>query len=435
AGEPSRVPPAGGNRHGARQVSSGGGRMNLLAELREGLLIALDAIRANKLRSLLTTLGIVIGVVTVTLMGTAIDGLNRAFLNSVSVLGADVLHVDRFSWFIRTRQEWLKAQSRREITLDQVRALERELTLARAVAPVATIRSPVSRKNRRSDGVTVVGTTEQFLHTGGMSVALGRFLSPEETGGGRPVCVLGTEVATNLFQGDPPLGQTVRVGPHKFEVVGVLARQGSFMGEFSLDNQVIIPVRQLVASFWSNPSFQIQVKALTPEQIDELKEEVRGVLRKIRKVPPGDEDDFSINQQEALLAAFYRVAGTIAAVGLFITGLSLFVGGIGIMNIMFVSVAERTREIGVRKAIGARRRAILVQFLIEAAAICGLGGLIAVAIAWPLTLLLQQALPARLSLPVVGVALGVSLCTGVVSGFLPAWRASRLNPVDALRSE
>jgi putative ABC transport system permease protein len=152
-------------------------------------------------------------------------------------------------------------------------------------------------------------------------------------------------------------------------------------------------------------------------------------------VAPGEPDDFAINQQEQFIEKFHKVGGMIATVGLFITGLSLFVGGIGIMNIMFVSVAERTREIGIRKAIGAKRRTILIQFLIEAASICVLGGLIALAIAYPLTYLMSRFLPAILSLPVVGIALAVSALTGVVSGFFPAWRAARMNPVDALRNE
>jgi putative ABC transport system permease protein len=159
------------------------------------------------------------------------------------------------------------------------------------------------------------------------------------------------------------------------------------------------------------------------------------VLRKIRRVPPGAEDDFSINQQEMFIEKFHRVAGTIAAVGLFITGLSLFVGGIGIMNIMFVSVAERTREIGIRKAIGARRRTILLQFLIESAGICLLGGLVGLAIAFPLTFVMNKFLPATMSATSVAAALSVALLTGVVSGFLPAWRAARMDPVDALRNE
>ena len=157
-------------------------------------------------------------------------------------------------------------------------------------------------------------------------------------------------------------------------------------------------------------------------------------MRKVRRLEPDQPDDFSVNQQDQFVKIFHKLGGTIAAVGLFITGLSLFVGGIGIMNIMFVSVAERTREIGIRKAIGARRRTILVQFLIEAASICLLGGLLALAIAWPLTWIIQKFLPTNLSLPIVGIALLVSLVTGLVAGALPAWRAARLNPVDALRS-
>src|SRR5207302_2794242 len=189
------------------------------------------------------------------------------------------------------------------------------------------------------------------------------------------------------------------------------------------------------ASFWNYPDHQVQVKVKDLGQLEEAREELRSALRKIRRLAPNEPDDFAINQQDQFVAMFHRVAGTIAAVGFFITGLSLFVGGIGIMNIMFVSVAERTREIGIRKAIGAKRRTILLQFLIEAASICLIGGVIALAIAWPMTLLMGKIMPAVLSLPVVSMALIVALLTGIVSGFFPAWRAARMNPVDALRNE
>ena len=409
--------------------------MNLLTELIEGIRIAGGSIRANKLRSSLATLGIVIGIVTVTLMGTAIVGLNGAFLRSISSLGTDVLHVSRFSWFMNSYAEWLKVQNRQEITLAQVRALEEQLTLASAVAPYAEWNAPVRYKKRSSQRVTVVGTTEKFLITGGVNVAQGRFLLDTEVAGGRPLCVLGSQVASNLFLNDTPLGKSIRLGDYVFEVIGVLEQQGSFMGAFSLDNQVIIPVKQMLACFSSRPYFAIQVKAISLERLEETKEELRGVLRKIRRVPPGAEDDFSINQQEMFIEKFHKVAGTIAAVGLFITGLSLFVGGIGIMNIMFVSVAERTREIGIRKAIGARRRTILLQFLIESAGICLLGGLVGLAIAFPLTFVMNHFLPATMSVTAAAAALSVALLTGVVSGFLPAWRAARMDPVEALRNE
>jgi putative ABC transport system permease protein len=409
--------------------------MTLLAEIREGVRISGGAIRANKMRSALATLGIVIGIVTVTLMGTAIQGLNAAFLRSISSLGADVLHVSRQSWFIRSYSEWVKVRNRRDITLSQVKQLEEQLTLARAVAPVAEWRAPVRYKNRQSQRVIFIGTTEEFLFTSGVNVAQGRFLLDSESAGGRPVCVIGTQVASNLFLNDTPLGKSIRSGEFPFEVVGVLEPQGTFLGEFSLDNQVIIPVKQFMACFHSSPSFRIQVKAISLEQLDEAKEEVRGVMRKLRRVAPGEDDDFAINQQETFINTFNRVAGTIAAVGLFITGLSLFVGGIGIMNIMFVSVAERTPEIGIRKAIGARRRTILLQFLIESAGICVLGGLVGLGIAFPLTFLINKFLPATMSWTAAGIALVVALITGIASGFFPAWRAARMNPVDALRNE
>jgi putative ABC transport system permease protein len=409
--------------------------VKLLAELKEGFGISWGAIRANKMRSVLATLGIVIGVVTVTLMGTAIEGLNRAFLKSISAIGADVLYVQRFDWMIHTHSEWLRQQKREPIRLVHANALEKQFTLAQSVAPAVDIQQPVKYKNRTSSSVTVIGTTDRYMLTSALGLMQGRFMSGPESDGGRPVCVLGCEVATNLFRAESPLGKRVKVGPRSFEVIGVLEKQGSFMGAFSLDNQVIIPLKQLMMGFWNDPDLQIQVKVGNVAQLEEAKEELRSVMRKIRRVEPSEPDDFSINQQDQFVNMFHRVAGTIAAVGLFITGLSLFVGGIGIMNIMFVSVAERTREIGIRKAIGAKRRNILLQFLVEAACICTLGGLIALAIAWPMTFLIRNFLPATLSLTVVSIALAVSLVTGVVSGFLPAWRAARMNPVDALRNE
>jgi putative ABC transport system permease protein len=408
--------------------------MNFLAELREGTGISWSAIRANKMRSVLTTLGIVIGIVTVTLMGTAITGLNRAFLKNISFIGADVFYVDRFDWFVNSHEDWMKMQKRKKLTLAQASALRDQLTMARAVAPVAEGSEAVRYKRRGSDSVHTIGTTDQYLLTSSVGVALGRFMSPAEAAGGRPVCIIGCDVATNLFQRDNPLGSRIKIGGGSFEVIGVLEKQGTFLGLFSLDNQVIVPLPQFTASFWNNPDYTFQVKAKELEQRDEAREEVRAVMRKIRRLAPNEPDDFAINQQDQFVKIFHQLGGTIAAVGVFITGLSLFVGGIGIMNIMFVSVAERTREIGIRKAIGAKRRTILMQFLIEAASICLLGGLIGLAIAWPITLLVQKVLPATLSLFVVGIALLVSLVTGVLSGFFPAWRAARMNPVDALRS-
>jgi putative ABC transport system permease protein len=368
-------------------------------------------------------------------MSTAIEGINQAFKQSISALGSDVLFVNRWSWFINSHEEWLKVSRRKEISWDQYEAILKNVTLAKAVAPVADIRRPVKYKNRQSERVDVIGSTDQFAETAGLSIVEGRFMTASEADGGRPVAVVGYQVATNLFVGESPLGKRVKVGNESVEIIGVLQPQGSFLGAFSLDNRMIIPIRFLATAFRYWPDYEIQVKAISVERLEETKEELRGIMRRVRKVRPGEADDFSINQQEMFLNTFNRVAGMIAAGGLFITGLSLFVGGIGIMNIMFVSVAERTREIGIRKAIGAKRRAILIQFLSEAAGICLMGGLIGLGIAVLAMFGLRQFIPATMSFQIVGIALLVATLTGLVSGFLPAWRAARMNPVDALRSE
>jgi putative ABC transport system permease protein len=409
--------------------------MNLLTELREGLAIAWSAIRANKLRSVLTTLGIVIGIVTVSLMGTAIEALNRSFLKAISSIGADVLYVQRENWGgSDTEEEWRKVQKRQRLTIEQASALERELTTARAVAPMAFDQRLVKYEKRSAAGVTIIGTTDQLLLTGGISIADGRFLSAADAEGGRPVCVIGSAVATNLFPRESPLGKKISIEQRPFEVIGVLEKQGDMFGQF--DNQAVIPLQQLTAGFRHTRELEmIQVKIKNVAELENARDELHSAMRRIRHLAPGDPDDFAINQQEQILGIIHKVTAVIGGIGLFITGLSLFVGGIGIMNIMFVSVAERTREIGIRKAIGAKRRTILLQFLVEAATICLIGGAIGLGIAWPLTLVLGQYIPASLSPTVVSLALLVSLVTGVLSGFFPAWRAARMNPVDALRNE
>jgi putative ABC transport system permease protein len=408
--------------------------VNFFTELKEGLAISWGAIRANKMRSMLTTLGIVIGIVTVTLMGTAIEGLNHAFMDSISVIGADVFYVQRQEWGPRSDAEWREMQKRRPITLEQSRALEKSLNLAEAVAPMAFTEQLIKYDKRSAKDVTIIGGTDQLILTGSITIGDGRFFSAAESDGGRALCVLGAQVATNLFPREPALGKRVVIGMRPFEVVGVLEAQGSLFGDF--DNRAIIPIEQLMTTFVHTHDVTIiKVKVSDASDMDNAREELHTAMRRIRRLAPTDPDDFAINQQDQILAMVHRVTGTIAAVGLSITGLSLFVGGIGIMNIMFVSVAERTREIGIRKAIGAKRRTILLQFLIEAAAICLIGGAIGLGIAWPFTFALGKFLPASLSPMIVSIALVVSLITGVLSGFFPAWRAARMNPVDALRNE
>ncbi len=411
--------------------------MNLWTEITEGARISAEAIRGNLLRSILTTLGVVIGIVTVTLMATALEGLNGAFQEAISFVGTDVLYVDQREWFVDSGAKWAAMAKRNKITRAQARSVEDAMNMARGVAPMVMHQTDsIRRKNRSSGLVTIIGTNEQFLVTGGVTLATGRFLTKTEANTNRDLCVIGADVAEKLFVNESPLGQKIRAGSESLQVIGVLEKRGSVLGQVSLDNQIIIPIGKMFRGFRYDPSCTIQVKVGDPTQIESAREELRGHLRKIRKVPPGQDDDFAINQQEQLLAQFRKVSGVIATAGFFITGLSLFVGGIGIMNIMFVSVAERTHEIGIRKAIGAKRRTILLQFLIEAASICLIGGIIALVCARGLVEVARRYLPhVALSPSVVLLALTVAIVTGLVAGFLPAWRAARMSPVDALRNE
>jgi putative ABC transport system permease protein len=410
--------------------------MNLLFELREGFGISWAALRANKMRSVLATLGIVIGILTVTLMGAAINGLNQAFIKNVSSLGADVFYVSRFKWFNNSYEDWANMRKRPPIRLVDAEALAKNLTLAAAVVPEITDEDTVKYKTRSADSVQINGTTEAFLQVRGYGVAQGRFFTAADGEGSQPVCVIGSDVATNLFRGESPLGARIKIANQSFQVVGVLEKQGMMFGD-SQDNRVIIPIREFLADIWNSPSIdQIIVKANGRAQLDEDQEELRQMMRQVRHLRPDQLDNFSINQQDQIVKWFHEQTAVIAGIGLFITSLALFVGGIGIMNIMFVSVIERTREIGVRKAIGAKHRTILLQFLIEAASICLLGGIIALGIAWLATLAVTKWLfPANLSAGIVIISVLVSVLTGVVSGFLPAWRAARMDPVEALRSE
>ena len=414
--------------------------MTWTVELRESARIAFHAIRTNTLRSGLTSLGVVIGILTVTLVGTMLNGMTQSFNRSVSSLGADVLFVGRFPWM--TFDDNRKFRNRKEITMEQVRELERQLTTALAVAPQAEDYGvSLYQGNRRAKGVWLVGNTEQSLLVRGLSVAQGRWITDSDVGSARSVCVLGSFLADRFFPSGGALGQKVRIENHAFEVIGVLEKQGSLLG-WNQDNQVVIPITRFAQSFFFRPDYTVAVKSRTPDMVLETKEEIRGILRRVRQVEPGRDDDFAINQQDAVAGFFDTFRVTLGSFGLFVTLLSLFVGGIGIMNIMFVSVVERTKEIGVRKALGAKRRTVLVQFLIEAASLTLAAGLLGLAIAWPITWWIADVarrndslFTAEMSGWIVALALGLSVLTGVVAGFIPAWRASRMDPVDALRSE
>ncbi len=406
--------------------------MNLRTEIAESLRFSWSALMANKMRAILTTLGIVIGVVTVSLMSMAIDGVSKSFLKSISSLGSDVLYLEKNPWI--DKEDWWKRRGRRDIEMSHARELNRMIGDRYILSPFAHQPCSVKYRTESVSGVFLEGSTAESALINSYTFTEGRFFNNNEVDGLRPVCVLGNDIFTALFKGASAIGNKIKINGVNYEVIGTMAKRGTFMG-FSLDNNVYIPVTRQLSDFAWRPNVSIAIKAPDMRNVDEMTEEIRGAMRKIRRLEPGQADDFAINKQEVLLTTFNKVTGVIASAGLFITGLSLFVGGIGIMNIMFVSVAERTKEIGLRKALGARRRTILLQFLMEALMICLWGGLIGLGLAWCLKPVINLYIPASVSFKTVAFALFIAAATGVISGYIPARRAAKMDPVDALRDE
>lgn len=407
----------------------------MINQIKEGLFISFNAILANKMRSFLTTLGIVIGVCSVVLMSTAIKGVDNSFQQGISSLGSDVLYIDKFAWF--GNEEFWKMRNRPNITYEDYLKFKSLAKLPIAVAPQAISVRNVKFRDRTAEAIFITGSTNEYLGTTNFTFKAGRFFNEIESEGGRDVAVLGYEIAENLFPNLNPIGMNVKIGGHTYQVIGVLNKQGStLLGSFNPDKQIYIPIKSLFRHFGLNwRTITIVVRAPNSQLLEETKLEAEQIMRQIRRLKAYEEANFSINQQEGLTQIYEQTVGVIQIGGLLITSLSLFVGAIGIMNMMFVSVKERTREIGIRKAIGATRKTIMIQFLLEASIISLIGGLIGLFFAIVLSYVVNQFIPTSVQISAVVLAIFISFLTGIISGLAPAYAAAKLDPVESLRYE
>ena len=412
-----------------------------LGILREIFGMAFDSIKSHKLRSFLTLLGIMIGVMTVIGMVSIVQGLNRAFLSQLESAGSDLIIISKYEP-IQMGRDSEEIRKRKDLTFEDAVAIQKECSLVKAVAVdlVAEVTQdlPIKYQNIKSHDAYILGMNENWPEV--LTIYLpeqGRFITENDVIHNVKICVLGFDLAETLFPYTDPVGKNVRIGPEEFTVVGVLQKRGTMFGQ-SQDNFVGIPITTLM-KYYPYSLRRLEIIA-TPKKhgyIDETMDQIINLLRRRRKVGFGKPNDFSIYTQDTLVDLYNNLTGAVYMVMIVISSIGLLVGGIGVMNIMLVSVRERTREIGIRKAIGARSSDILKQFMIEAVFLTGIGGVLGVIIGFGIALLVKAATPLPASVTLWSVFLGllVSISVGLFFGIFPAQKAAKLEPIVSLRYE
>jgi putative ABC transport system permease protein len=403
--------------------------------LRESMGIALGALRANKMRSFLTLLGTIIGVAALTIVLSLVEGLNRVVADKLLHAGSNVFILDKWG-FLTSQDQWEAAQNRPEVTIDDADAVRLRAPHAALVVAQDNGFETVQFRGKKMKSVQLGGRSAGYDLIDDLTIADGRHLTEFDDQHRRMVCVIGPELVEEFFPGMDPIGRTIRVGTQSYQVLGTTVAKGKLFGQ-SQDRFVIVPIRVFQKYERERESIEIAIKSVDQSSLPLAQQEVRNIMRGRHHLGPTKQDNFGIQTSETWLQLYHTLTGGLFFFASGVTFISLIVGAIVIMNIMLVSVTERTREIGVRKAMGGRRKDILTQFLVEATTISLSGGLIGILLGALVALLAGAVtpLPAVVSFKAVGLGIALSTLIGVASGMYPAWRAARLDPIDALRYE
>ena len=411
-----------------------------LDDVKESALMAFDTLRANKLRSSLTILGVSVGVITVIFMVSIIQGLNKAFAEQVESLGSNTIFVSKFDPGFG-RPPGPEEIHRKDLTVEDAEAMRTEAPSVAGVSPIHRMIAVTARyQDKQTDTPILFGVTPyyEFVHT--QYVARGRFIKDLDMDNRENVVVIGVDVARALFPYEDALEKDIRIAGNPYRVVGVMEPLGNFFGQ-SRDNSLFIPITTFDKYYPDRPFpetvFFIVVRPHSRAVVKSAMDEMTDILRRRRRVPLNAPNNFGMSSQDSLLDIYNQLTGATALVLTAISFVALMIGGIGVMNIMLVSVTERTKEIGIRKAVGATRVDILSQFLIEAVVLTAIGGLAGLAVGELLAFVINKysPLPAHVPLWAIGVGVGISAAVGIVFGLWPAWKAARLDPIEALRWE